>query len=71
MGVVCRHPGIRNDITKCIHDMDAKLEVLSREGVKRIVCGDLNIDGLNIQHDDATYNFINSTMSHGFIHIIR
>ncbi len=51
--------------------MDAKLEVLSREGVKRIVCGDLNIDGLNIQHDDATYNFINSTMSHGFIHIIR
>jgi hypothetical protein len=67
VGVVYRHPGTKNNIAKFINEMDAKLELLSREGIKSIVCGDLNIDGLKIHQHDTTNNFINSTMSHGFI----
>ncbi len=62
VGVVYRHPGIRNDITKFIHEMDAKLDALSREGVKRIVW---EPDHRSFENTPNT--FINSTMSNGFI----
>ncbi len=57
--VVYRHPGTRNDISKFISGMDTKRGLLSREGVKCVPCGDLNIDGLKINiHDPQPLHFL-------------
>ncbi len=66
IAVVYRHPGTRNDNSKCISEMDTKLVLLSREGVKCVLCGDLNIDGLKINIHDPTTTLFNSIMTHTF-----
>ncbi len=67
IGVIYRHPGTRNDISKFISEMDTKLGLLSREGMKCVLCGDLNIDRLKINIYDSTTTFFNSIMTHTFI----
>ena len=67
IGVVYRHPGIRNDVAKFTSEMDTRLGILSREGLKCIICGDLNIDGLKMNLYDPTTSFFNSVISHSFI----
>ncbi len=66
IGVIYRHPGTRNYISKFISEMDTKLGLLSR-GVKCVLRGDLNIDGLKINIHDPTTTFLNSIMTHNFI----
>ncbi len=57
IGVAYTHPGTRNYISKYISEMDNNLGLLSREGVKCVLCGDLNIDGLKINIHGPTTTF--------------
>ncbi len=68
---VYRHPGIRNDISKFISEMDTKLGLLFRGGVKCVLCWDLNINRLKINIHDPTTTFFNSIMTHNFIPTIK
>ena len=64
VGVIYRHPAYKND--KFLIELESTLKKIKREKKKTIICGDFNLNLLNVDRDKKVNTYLCTMLEHGF-----